>query len=69
VAGLFDVPCHGDMLPDDVVVFRDGVQTTLPATLLVPGDLVQLSRGQKVPADVKLIDISGDLRIDRSVLS
>ena len=69
VAGLFDVPCHGDMLPDDVVVFRDGVQTTLPATLLVPGDLVQISRGQKVPADVKSIDISGDLRFDRSVLT
>ena len=58
-----------DMLPDDVVVLRDGVQTTLPAASLVPGDLVQISMGQKVPADVKLIDISGDLRFDRSVLT
>ena len=57
------------MLPDDVVVLRDGAQTTLPVTSLVPGDLVQMSMSQKVPADVKLIEISGDLRFDRSVLT
>ena len=58
-----------DMLPADVVVLRDGVQTSLPAASLVPGDLVHLVMGQKVPADVKLIDVSGDLRFDRSVLT
>ena len=30
VAGLFDVLSHGDTHPDDVVVFRDGVQTAFP---------------------------------------
>ena len=58
-----------DMLPDDVIVLRDGAQMTLPATSLVPGDIIQLSLGQKVPADVRLIDASGDLRFDRSVLT
>ena len=58
-----------DMLPDDVIVLRDGAQMTLPATSLVPGDIIQLSIGKKVPADVKLIDASGDLRFDRSVLT
>jgi sodium/potassium-transporting ATPase subunit alpha len=58
-----------DMLPDDVIVLRDGVQTTLPAASLVPGDLVHIVMGQKVPADVKLIEVSGDLRFDRSVLT
>ena len=57
------------MLPADVIVLRDGVQTSLPAASLVPGDLVHLVMGQKVPADVKLIDVSGDLRFDRSVLT
>jgi len=57
-----------DMLPDDVIVLRDGAQMTLPATSLVPGDIIQLSVG-KIPADVKLIDASGDLRFDRSVLT
>ncbi len=57
------------MLPADVVVLRDGVQTSLPAASLVPGDIVNLVMGQKVPADVRLIDVSGDLRFDRSVLT
>ena len=57
------------MLPADVVVLRDGVQSSLPAASLVPGDIVHLVMGQKVPADVKLIDVSGDLRFDRSVLT
>jgi sodium/potassium-transporting ATPase subunit alpha len=57
------------MLPAGVVVLRDGVQTTLPASALVPGDLVNISIGQKVPADLKLIDVSGDLRFDRSILT
>ena len=58
-----------DILPDDVVILRDSVQTTLPAASLVPGDLAQISMGQKVPANVKLIDISGDLMFNRSVLT
>ena len=58
-----------DMLPDDVIVLRDGAEMTLPATSLVPGDIIQLSIGKKIPADVKLIDASGDLRFDRSVLT
>ena len=57
------------MLPADVVVVRDGKQITVPAAGLVPGDLVHIALGQKVPADVKLIDVSGDLRFDRSVLT
>ena len=57
------------MLPADVIVLRDGKQITVPAAVLVPGDLVHIVMGQKVPADVKLIDVSGDIRFDRSVLT
>ncbi|KAF8263726.1 sodium-potassium ATPase [Lactarius quietus] len=57
------------MLPADVIVLRDGKQITIPAAALVPGDLVHIVMGQKVPADVKLIDVSGDIRFDRSVLT
>ena len=57
------------MLPADVLVLRDGKQITVPAASLVPGDLVHIAMGQKVPADVKLIDVSGDIRFDRSVLT
>jgi sodium/potassium-transporting ATPase subunit alpha len=44
------------MLPAGVVVVRDGVQTSIPPASLVPSDLVQVVMGQKVSADVKLID-------------
>jgi sodium/potassium-transporting ATPase subunit alpha len=58
-----------DMIPTDVVVLRDGSQSSLAASELVPGDLVQISLGQKVPADLRLIEVSSDLRFDRSVLT
>src|SRR5271156_1960176 len=38
------------------VVQRDGVWITIPATALVAGDLVKLSLGSVVAADVRLLD-------------
>ncbi|KAI0041569.1 sodium-potassium ATPase [Auriscalpium vulgare] len=58
-----------DMLPADVLVLRDGAQTTIPAAALVPGDLVYIVMGQKVPADMRLVEVTSDLRFDRSVLT
>lgn len=41
-----------NMLPQDVVVLRDGVHTHIEAKALVPGDLVCISLGDKVRTDV-----------------
>jgi sodium/potassium-transporting ATPase subunit alpha len=57
------------MLPSDVLVLRDGGQTKVPAKELVPGDLVTISMGEKVPADLRLIEVSTDLQFDRSILT
>lgn len=57
------------MLPSDVLVLRDGGQTKVPAKELVPGDLVTISMGEKVPADLRLIEVSADLQFDRSILT
>lgn len=38
-----------------VTVLRDGVQQELSAPLLVPGDIVLLSEGEKVPADARVV--------------
>ena len=57
------------MLPSDVLVLRDGGQSKISAKELVPGDLVSISMGEKVPADLKLIEASADLQFDRSVLT
>ena len=58
-----------DMLPSDVLVLRDGTERSLAAAELVPGDLVRVGMGQKIPADLRLIEVDGDLKFDRSVLT
>ncbi|MEI9805562.1 MAG: cation-transporting P-type ATPase [Pseudolabrys sp.] len=48
-------------------VLRDGSWTTLPATGLVPGDIVKLSLGAVVAADVRIHD--GSILLDQSMLT
>jgi Ca2+-transporting ATPase len=58
-----------DMLAPSAEVLRDGQPALMvPGADLVPGDLVILSEGQKVPADIAL-RVSADLRLDESALS
>ena len=48
-------------------VKRDGVWVDLPAARLVPGDIVQISLGDVVPADLALLQ--GSLQVDQSMLT
>jgi len=48
-------------------VRRDGVWATVPAVGLVPGDLVKLSLGAVVAADVRIVD--GSVLLDQSMLT
>src|SRR5271167_963661 len=48
-------------------VRRDGVWATVPATELVPGDMVKLSLGAVVAADVRLTE--GQILLDQSMLT
>ena len=57
-----------DLLPRRVTVVRDGVPTTVPAEELVVGDLVRLEQGDRVSADLQLVDAHG-LKIDTSTLT
>ncbi|MFA9460206.1 cation-transporting P-type ATPase [Thiohalorhabdus methylotrophus] len=57
-----------NMLSPQAAAFRDGHVTTLPAEELVPGDVVQLQAGDKVPADLRLFRAKG-LSIQESVLT
>ena len=49
--------------PRHVVIFRDSGLMILPATSLVPGDIVRIVAGQKVPVDVKLIEVHNGLSL------
>jgi Mg2+-importing ATPase len=52
----------------NAVARRDGQFVTLDVTQLVPGDVIRLSLGEAVPADVRLIDVSG-LECNESILT
>ncbi|KAF9306341.1 hypothetical protein BGZ74_006385 [Mortierella antarctica] len=58
-----------DMIPAECHVFRDGQLVKVPAADLVIGDRVHLSLGNKVPADLRILQTSNDTRFDRSVLT
>ncbi|SPO31883.1 K, P-type ATPase [Ustilago trichophora] len=57
------------LLPENAVVIRDGEHRTISAADLVVGDVCVLSTGNKVPADMRIIKASADLKFDRSVLT
>ena len=57
------------MLPEDCVVIRNGVQTTTPASEIVPGDLMLIKAGAKLSADVRFAEFSADTKFDRSILT
>lgn len=51
-----------------VTVVRGGKSRKVDSTELVPGDIIVLTEGEKVPADARLIEGS-DVRVDESLLT
>ncbi len=49
-------------------VWRDGVLVILPATQLVPGDIIEMEAGDMVPADCRLLSASS-FKCDESALT
>jgi Ca2+-transporting ATPase len=47
---------------------RSGELAVIPADRLVPGDLIVLESGDRIPADVRLIDVNG-LQVEESALT
>ncbi|KAJ9663799.1 hypothetical protein H2201_005520 [Coniosporium apollinis] len=58
-----------NLLPAEALAVRDGTASRVPYTDLVVGDIVKVSIGNKVPADIRLLSTSGDVRFDRSMLT
>lgn len=57
-----------DQIHHETVVVRDGQPVSVDITALVPGDIVRLTLGDVVPADLRLIAVTG-LECDESVLT
>lgn len=56
------------MLSANAMVIRDGRQLSIPAEQLVPGDIVMLQPGDKVPADLRLFRLKG-LQVQEAALT
>ena len=56
------------MMNTEAVVIRDGQKVSISSIDLVPGDIVLLESGSKVPADMRLLEAK-DLRVDESMLT
>jgi len=46
-----------NMAAPNARVVRDGKTTVIPASQIVPGDVILLSAGDKIPADAKLLEV------------
>ncbi|MFY9477556.1 MAG: hypothetical protein WAQ08_07825 [Aquabacterium sp.] len=56
------------MLSPHATVARDGQRCEIDAAELVPGDLVLLTSGDRVPADLRLIEVK-ELRVQEAALT
>ena len=57
-----------NMLPPMISVLRDEQVSRIEARLLVPGDVILLEEGDRVPADGRLIEVN-QLKVDHSSLT
>lgn len=56
--------------PDSAKVIRDGRASKVGAAALVPGDLITVSVGDKIPADARVVQItSASFTIDQALLT
>ncbi|KAJ2355257.1 hypothetical protein GGF43_002792, partial [Coemansia sp. RSA 2618] len=58
-----------NMVTAEALALRDGKRVRVPQSELVSGDIVFLQTGDRVPADMRLVHVSMDVRMDRSELS
>jgi calcium-translocating P-type ATPase len=56
------------LVPERATVLRDGARTQIDADAIVPGDIVELRRGERVPADARVLAARG-LEVDESPLT
>lgn len=63
-----DIRSLGKMLGSQARVQRDGHIREIDSTLLVPGDVVWLESGMRIPADIRVLAAHG-LRVDQSLLT
>lgn len=56
------------LVPSQCRVLREGETYEIPSSGLVPGDIILLESGDRIPADIRLVSENG-LRVDESLLT
>ncbi len=56
------------LVTTEATVLRSGVKTRIKSKELVPGDIVVVRTGDKVPADIRLLEVY-ELKVDESMLT
>ena len=57
-----------NMLSSEAVAIRQGNHETIPTTSLVPGDIVVIRAGDRIPADLRVIE-AHNLRVEEAILT
>jgi P-type Ca2+ transporter type 2A len=56
--------------PDEAKVIRSSQLGRIPASELVPGDIITVSVGDRIPADCRLLSVSSSsFRVDQAILT
>ena len=57
-----------EIVKKETLVFRDGIEKKIESRLLVPGDIIVLESGNRIPADARLIEIN-DFEVNEATLT
>jgi sodium/potassium-transporting ATPase subunit alpha len=57
-----------NFLPEKTTVTRNGQSTEIDAKLIVPGDIISVRAGDKIPADMRVLE-SANFKVDNSSLT
>lgn len=57
-----------NFIPPSAIVIREGKDQTLPASKIVPGDIVRIANGQNIPADVIILQ-SEEMKVSNASLT
>ena len=57
-----------NMVPENATVIRNGNIITIPVSEIVPGDIVQVAAGDRIPADMRII-LQKNLQVEEAALT
>ena len=53
-----------NMIPPQTTIIRNGKETETESANLVPGDIVLIKAGARIPADIRVIEAYNNLKVD-----